>query len=918
MKTDPVSDFFNDLTLHQLKTFAALLAKHDTKTNIQFASEIATCLAEVQFDNALFLRISQCFLTQKNEPRARKDSKALRTKLKDETDHFLELAEILPAKILHTFDQINKQKTFELNRLWYLCGDRYLYHYQQLKQQLRQLDFTDLEWKTYSLLQHSENALWIQYKLDQRINHLLIDEFQDTNPTQWHLILPLLEEMASSEQQRPRSIFLVGDEKQSIYSFRRAKPELQAQAAHWLQQRLDAQSFPLNKSWRSSPAIIDTVNAVFEQDSFKSLLPTFSPHQTHKTSLAGKVEVFPLIKQNEKEKPDKSIATVLRNPLLLPRPDKASIYLQEGKQIAARIRQIIDQPMTIGEGDDARAISYDDIFILVRKRSHLGDYEQALREQGIPYLSATKGTLMDCLEIRDMQALLDTLLTPFNNLALAQVLKSPLFAASDDDLIQIASHQSINKTDNLWIHRIAELHTALPADHPIHRAHTCITRWRSLVDRIPVHDLLDRIYSEANVLNRYHSASPDSLKPRVRANLIRFLEQALTLDSGRYPSLMHFLQYLRSLKALVADAPDEAPMETEDSRVRIMTIHSSKGLEAPVVFLADAIISIKDRSAYSTLVDWPVENKRPEVFQLIPGSTQRDSVSSENVDQHKQMQQREDANLLYVAITRAKQCLFVSACLPEKKPYLNWYQDIEIGLQEIGEEIDQGHWLYQHGDLNNVTHSNRVAVNDNPAIDAELISKLTQKIPLPSADYQIIAPSKAIQFTDSLSGDEDGLLRGIAIHRCLDLLTRQHAFTADSLLQTLSTELNLAINDPLLQSCLTEASYCLQQDKLKSIFQPQENTKIYNELPVQYKTGNKLVIGVIDRLLVSQNEVLIIGYKSHMHTDEHNKAVLVSQYQPQMQFYADGIRQVWPDKLVKAALLFTHIADLQYVNIDRD
>jgi ATP-dependent helicase/nuclease subunit A len=910
--SDPVKDFFNELTLNQLKTFAPLLA-NTNKTNAAFADIIADCLAKEQFDHSGFVRITQCFLTQKNEPRVRKDSKSLRTKLKENADHYLELCEILPSKILHTFDQINKQKTFELNRLWYLCGEHFVSHYQKLKQELRQLDFTDLEWKTYTLLQHSENALWIQYKLDQRIDHFLIDEFQDTNPTQWHLILPLLEEIAASEQQRPRSVFLVGDEKQSIYSFRRAKPELQTQAANWLQTNLSAQAFPLNKSWRSSPAIINTVNAIFQQDAYQFLLPNFSSHETHKDKLPGKVELFPLIKQAEKEKPDDSAPIVLRNPLEQAREDRPSIYLQEGKQIADSIRKMFDQQIPISEGNETRAINYDDIFILVRKRGHLSFYEQALREAGIPYLSANKGTLMDCLEISDMEALLDTLLTPFNNLALAQVLKSPLFDASDDDLMFIAKH----KGDALWIHRIAELHQELPSDHPIHRAHVCIARWQSLVDKIPVHDLLDRIYSEANVLNRYHSASPDSLKPRVQANLIRFLELALTLDGGRYPSLMHFLQYLRSLKTLVSDAPDEAPMETDESRVHIMTIHGSKGLEAPVVFLADTIASTKDRSSYSTLVDWPVDSPRPKNLQLIPGSTCRDTISKVKVEQQKITQQREDANLLYVAITRAKQYLFVSACLPEKKPYLDWYNDIRKGLENIGEEIEECHWLYQQGELQpiNAPGNPDKTINHAEPTDDHLLTKLTQKANLPSPSFQIIAPSKTAQSNHNLDGDEDGLIRGIAIHRCLDLLSRDHAFSSASTLQTLASELNLSTDNELLLSCLKEAENCIQHNNLKSVFQPGNIIKIYNELPIQYKFKQKQVFGVIDRLIVSDKEALIIDYKSHIQAKGDNKTLLLEQYKPQMQLYADGIRQVWPDKTVKAALLFTHFADLEYIEI---
>ncbi len=904
---DPVKAFFNDLTLQQLKIFAPLLAKNPTKTNIKFADEIAACLVETELNYKIFLRISDCFLTKEQKPRARKDTPTLRKKLAEDSDKFLELVEILPNKILETYDLINKQKTFDLNRLWYLCGERFLHHYQQLKQQLRQLDFTDLEWQTYKLLQHSENALWIQYKLDQRIDHLLIDEFQDTNPTQWQLILPLLEEMAASELEKPRSIFLVGDEKQSIYSFRRAKPELQAQAAHWLSEHLNAQSFPLNKSWRSSPAIIDSVNAIFQQEKYQSLLPGFSPHETHQETLPGKVEILPLLQQ-QKEEPDKeeNKPLVLRNPLHEPRAEKPSIYLQEGEQIAECIQQLINNQTAIGEGNNAHAITYDDIFILLRKRSHVAFYETALRQAGIPYLGANKGTLLDCLEIKDMEALLDTLITPFNNLSIAQVLKSPLFDATDNDLMLIAKY----KDTPLWIDRIAALHTNLDELHPIHRAHVYIKRWQSLADKIPVHDLLDRIYSEGNVLARYDAASPETLKPRVQANLTRFLELALELDSGRYPSLMNFLQHLRELKTLVSDAPDEAPTETTESRVHIMTIHASKGLEAPVVFLADSITSNKDRSSFSVLVDWPAKKVRPDTFQLIPASNNRDSVSQKHIEKQKINHNKEDANLLYVALTRAKQFLFVSACLPDKEPYLNWYLDIKNALNMLAKE-DDGKLFYQTGTIETAKAGKAKTIRAEIKIDPQL----TQRFPDLNIQNQIIAPSRTTQAETSLSGDEDGKNRGIAIHRCLDLLTRDNPFSEENIKQTLAAELDLSADDKLIQQCLEESQQLMSKSELKVIFQPENNVKAYNELPIQFKSDKQLVYGIIDRMLVDDDHVLIIDYKSHKQATEKNRDQLTKNYQQQMQLYTEGIRKAWPDKTVKAALLFTHFAELYYVDV---
>jgi len=731
--------------------------------------------------------------------------------------------------------------------------------------------------------------------------------------------------MAASELEKPRSIFLVGDEKQSIYSFRRAKPELQAQAAHWLSEHLSAQSFPLNKSWRSSPAIIDSVNAIFQQDEYQQLLPGFSQHETHQKTLPGKVEIFPRLEQEkEDEEEEETKPLVLRNPLHEPRAEKPSIYLQEGKQIAECIEQLVNKKTAIGEGSNTRAITYDDIFILLRKRSHVAFYETALRQAGIPYLGANKGTLLDCLEIKDMEALLDTLITPFNNLSIAQVLKSPLFDATDNDLMLIAKY----KDTPLWIDRIAALHTDLDAQHPIHRAHIYIKRWRSLADKIPVHDLLDRIYSEGNVLARYNAASPETLKPRVQANLTRFLELALELDSGRYPSLMNFLQHLRNLKALVSDAPDEAPTETAESRVHIMTIHASKGLEAPVVFLADTITSSKDRSSYSVLVDWPVEKTRPNIFQLIPGSNNRDSLSKKHIEKQKLNQEKENANLLYVALTRAKQFLFVSACLPEKKPYLDWYSSIRNALNTIAKEDEDGKLFYQTG----IIGAGKTASPQQIKTEIKIDPKLTQGFSNLAIQNQVIAPSRTAQddrhgrtnFAGAwidrneeshLSGDEDGQSRGIAIHRCLDLLTRDNPFSEENIKQTLAAELDLSVDDKLIQQCIEESQQLITNHDLKMIFQAENNVEVYNELPIQYELDKQLVYGIIDRMLVDDNNVLIIDYKSHKQATEKNRDQLAERYQQQMQLYTEGIRKAWPDKTVKAALLFTHFGCLHYMDV---
>lgn len=892
--TNPIDYFFQ--LRADIKTFANLLRKKANASDINHADNIDAALALDSNDENTFNQLRGSFLTQSNTiiVQGRKESAAMRKALGPDTDRFLALNNDLGEAVIQTLDFLNRLSTLQLNRHWYTCGEHYLQLYQNLKRNMRLLDFTDLEWKTFQLLRHADNAHWVQYKLDQRIDHLLIDEFQDTNPTQWQLLLPLLQEMAAGDSERSRSVFLVGDEKQSIYSFRRAKPELQAIASSWLTRNLGARSFPLNKSWRSSPAIIDFVNSLFALDDMRALLPEFPVHETHKPELAGEVVALPAQEFTGEADAASTAgeAAAFRNPLLQPRTEAHNLHEQEGRQIAQQIRQLVDGKIAIQADAGERAIQYDDIFILLRKRTHVAAYEKALREANIPYIGAIRGSLLDCIEIDDMLALLDTLLTPFNNLALAQVLRSPLFNADDAALMQIADYSSTA----LWIDRLAELASQLDADHPLRRAHTYLGEWSALADRIPVHDLLDRIYHQSQLIERYVATSPPSLRPRVRANLIRFLELALDLDSGRYPSLMHFLLHIRELQQQERDAPDEAPMQTADARVRIMTIHASKGLEAPVVFLADTINSDPNRDTLSAQVEWPAQAERPTHIQLIPGKDERDQISETCLETQLRIKSQEQLHLLYVAVTRAKQCLYISACRPKTRAATDWYTPIVSALRALTND-DEAAPAWRHKQLMPGREQEKLAVTAAPTLPPFYFNNV-------SPIERVISPSSSPD-AGSATGDADGQQRGIMIHRALELLTRQPAWSPRQIAQTLSHEMQLAADDALITTSLAEARALVNDPAFHDLFFPPASIRAVNECALSYKTDTGQVIGMIDRLLISDSEIVIADYKSHR-VSEDETAELVAQYRSQMRHYADGARLAWPGRKVKSCLVFTY------------
>ena len=907
--SDPLLDFFTAEREQELAEFAELLRQHPIKTHLTALEQLALARHP---DLPLPDRFAVCqaaFLTKSGDALARKASKTLNKQLGDGGEaRFLALHQDTAAALIATQDGLNAQHNLQTNRAWYLAGHHLLEHYQRLKREQRLLDFADLEWQAYQLLNRSEHAHWVQYKLDQRIDHLLVDEFQDTNPTQWRLLLPLLEEMAAGHSDSARTVFLVGDAKQSIYRFRRAEPRLFQVAHQWLSEHLQARGFPLHTSWRSSPAIMQCVNQVFdEQGPLQGLLRDFSPHQTHHLELPGQVTVLPLIQPQQEQEPI-DLPTGLRNPLerprLLAQDDR---YLREGRQIAATILELIHSGQTIGHGRAARPIRFGDIMLLVKKRTHVGAYEQALREADIPYVGAERGTLLDSIEISDMLALLEWLITPFNNLALATILRSPLFACSDEDLIALASLGKGN-----WYPRLQDLAATTQASGELKRAAELLGAWRPLAGQLPIHDLLDRIHHQGDVLQRYQDATAPHLRGRVVANLTRFIELALDIDSGRYPSLGHFIARLHALRERHNEAPDEAPVSGDQNRVRMMTIHASKGLEAPVVFIADSSNADSSEKAYRVLLDWPPEAERPDTFLLVGKQAQQSTHISDHCTREAEEIRREQANLLYVALTRPRQFLYISGVAAKKEGTAptGWYPLLRQALDPLGVVPSDEPCILSSGQpqVADSSHHRDDGEPPLPSLDERLTRPLAA-----IATTREIAPSLSVGHstgTGSMGQDEDGRQRGLLIHRLLQYMTEQDDEPMDALCRRVAAEFGLNSQSAILTDCHNECRILLEKPELKALFKADNEVEFFNEIPIIYPLDGQTVHGIVDRLRLDANEVWIIDYKSHRVDDTHALAELTTHYQQQMYYYSEGVQRIWPAHKVRTMLLFTHSANL--------
>jgi len=896
--SDPLDGFPDKSQRQAVTSFAALLGRNTTKNNTENANSLAGALAASLSSQEFYETIKPVFLKQDGDPRSRKESKAQCKRLGVEDEQqFLDLHHHICGELLAIRDRIARHNTFHNSVAWITAGMQLLDHYQRIKQEQRLLDFADLEWKACELLNQSNHASWIQYKLDSRINHLLVDEFQDTNPTQWNLLLPLLEELAAGNDERARSVFLVGDKKQSIYSFRRANPALLGEASDWLANELQATNYPLDASRRSASAIIDCVNTVFETEPLKQRLNGFNPHTTHLPDLYGRVELLPLVTSEAQEVTGNN-DDKLRNPLQVPRITRDDLrYANEGKMIADKIRTLVDDNTLVEKDDLTHKLSYSDIIILLRQRTHAKAYEDALRESGIPYLSASKGALLDNLEVRDLENLLNLLISPYDDLALAQVLRSPIFGLSSELLIPLAMPAS-----GTWYERLETL--ASEQQQPYKDIYLMLESWRIRTGQIPVHDLLDGIFHEAEILQRYETAFPQALIPRVHASLTRFIELALEIDNGRYPSLPRFLDQLQRLRQSDQDQPDEsAPEETDNDRVRLMTIHGAKGLEAPVVFLADTAATRKAGKAHAALIDWPGDHDKPARFLLTGKKTDLDSVSLDLLEKQAQNDLREEANLLYVAMTRARQYLFISGNQEEKADAASGYGMISATLSEW-DTTDSGIHFHETG-----THPIQKPGPEKQVPEVEINPRLNEKISVAAPLIQI-APSHEVQTSNVIDGQFNGRNRGTTIHLMLEKLASGDIPVADMVPPTFANTPGCTTTDAETQAWWQEAIQVYQDEKLSFLFDPAQYQQAFNEAPVQYMKGEQLVHGIIDRLIISDGTALVIDYKTHRSADTATLPALVDAYREQMRLYAAGVAELWPDLSVRPCLLFTACREL--------
>ena len=769
-------------------------------------------------------------------------------------------------------------------------GSYVLKAYTTLKAQRALLDYDDLILIALRLLKQSDVANWVLYKLDGGIDHLLVDEAQDTSAEQWEIIEALSEEFFSGEtaHQQDRTLFVVGDDKQSIYSFQGADPRVFNQmqryfAAKVMQAKKTWHPIALDRSFRSTEAVLTVVDALFADTTLHRCVTSGDlpvVHAVHRTGHGGRVEVWPITEPNE------AVDVPGHVPWEMPIERK---YIPNTKDILAeQIASTIADWLTTARvlPSKGRPVQPGDIMILVQRRDTLVEsIIRYLKLYNVPVSGLDRMRLTEHIAVMDMMALGNFLLLPQDDLTLAVVLKTPLIGMDEEALFSL-SH---GRTKNLW----DTLYFRQDEQEIFKQAYLYLAALLSKVDRIPPFELfawvLDADGGRKKMVSRLGVQANDPLD--------EFLALALDYEMLHIASMQGFMRSLES-----GDIEIKRDMDQGQNQVRIMTVHGSKGLQAPIIFLPDATHVPQNRVGFL----W-------EGHQLIwsPASHYDNHVCEQLKQRDKAVAYDEYIRLLYVALTRAEDELYIAGYKQANNVAdKSWYRLVEAAIRPIAQQRD-GRLCFECPQLHTPLHVQRLS--DVPDQEkTEVSCAFINTIPQPEMpDFTLITPS------DDGGGEsetpqerERAMLRGTVIHRLLQHLPAidpdKRSAASAYYLKKFHTHLTVPVCDQMGEQVLA----LLQDPHFNAVFSVEAKA----EVPVVGRIGKYEVSGVIDRLVVLSDRVLIVDYKTNRIVPK-TMADVPASYLKQMAMYLRVLEQIYPDKIMECAILWISEPSLQKIEL---
>lgn len=865
------------------------LLTQGAKTDQKLADQWAMFLANPQ---AGMMSLADSVLTKERTPRARLPTKKLADAHPDLVTLIREVQEIGLAVV----EQEAVLCTMETTAALLAVSGDLLTRYRALKERAVALDFDDLIEHAQNLL-HSVGAPWVLYKLDGGISHVLVDEAQDTNAAQWQILDSLTGEFFAGDTARnagvpPRTVFAVGDYKQSIFGFQGADPESFRQARDTVRTRVRGadQHFEeqiFNTSFRSAQGVLDVLNRIFaDPDAARGLGDAFPLHRAAKT-LPGQVELWPL-----------AVSERATDDTPWPLPETTGAFLSPRRRVAERLAQRLHQMKQDGLAHEG------DMLVLVRSRTgFVAELMRACKACGLAVAGADRMQLTDQLAVEDVLAVLAVLLQPEDDLTLATVLKGPFVGLDEDQLFALAQ----GRAGSLW--------ARVQAREPI------LTAWlyalMNRADSVTPYALIAGLLAQPCPADAHSGrrAVLGRLGPEAADPLDELLAVTLAYEETETPTLQGFLAWLPA-----SDTQIKREMEQAGRAIRIMTVHGAKGLEAPVVVLADA--ESQPKSPTSPLL---FDRDDPCAPPLLAPNTAGEAAPARA--RRAALQDRTEAEyrrLLYVALTRAERILIVAGWNGRKKEKpgekdaekakgpetRSWYQMVEQGLRALpGTDTipfdAPGAWLGDALCFRSGGSQEAVASRAAPSVVT-----LPRWIPTPPPPEPIpcrpLSPSRpeTDEADDPVLSPLDGgtaqapYRRGLLIHRLLQTLpTVPPESRRAAGLRWLRAQGETSAGAEFL---LAAALGVVEHPDFGPIFGPDSQA----EVAITGMTGDRIVNGRLDRLAVTADTVWLVDFKTNRQPPASLAEVPPSHLR-QLTTYRALLASLYPAHRLRSFLLWT-------------
>ena len=748
------------------------------------------------------------------------------------------------ALVLRTVEAINQHRAWQHQMRMGRLTRVLIAEYAALKRARGWVDMNDVERAARFMLGDAVLSGWVQQRLDTQLKHLLIDEFQDTNPLQWQALLSWLGSYAGSGGGSAPSVFLVGDPKQSIYRFRRAEPQVFKAAQAFVRDGLQGDLLSCDHTRRNSRQVIDTVNTVMRAAQENGEFDGFRAHTTSATAM-GWVSRLPVILKDAADaggtqRLEGEWRDSLTEPQVLP---EETLRTLEARQAARWIA-----------GHIANGARPQDIMALSRKRASLAPLQDELRKLHVAAQIGENTELADCCEVQDMVALLDVLVSPQHDLSLARVLKSPLFALGDESLVELAVQQ--RQQGGTWYELLQKQES--PSD-VLTTVAASLARWKVWVDQLPPHDALQAIFDDGDVLARFAAQVPAVQRAAVLSNLHTLLSVSLQLGGGRFVTPYGFV---RALKA----GGVKASAAVVETAVRLLTIHGAKGLEADVVLLLDTDTKERNPDTMGVLVDWPGESAAPRKFVFLASESSPPACAVQTLELEVAQRQREEINTLYVAMTRARTGLALSSIEPAQPNAQSWW----ARLGDVEGESDS---------------SLEVSYNDVGLIAVEIHFELPE-LPVLTTSASPLDP-QAVAAASVDDADSTSARVGKTMHRLLEW-----GDASDPNLEVAAREFELS--PPQALEAQSMAQRILQGEGAWA-WDVDLITWQGDEVALMYQGA----LLRVDRLiqLKSNQEWWVLDYKSNAAPQDDPELVV------QLTRYRQAVQAIYPGEVVKAAFL---------------